>query len=62
MGHVVVVRKRWHASRGVFASSLGVPQVMGDSYPKGTLFECEQLASGQLVYTPVRQPPAAAEG
>ena len=61
MAREVVLRKRWHPRRGVFASSLGVPQVMGDSYPKGTLFECEQLASGQLVYTPVPQPPARAD-
>jgi hypothetical protein len=60
MAREVVLRKRWNAQRRVFASSIGVPQVLADSYPKGTLFECEQLASGQLVYTPVPQPPAAA--
>jgi hypothetical protein len=60
MARTVVLRKRWHPRRGVFASSLGVPQVMGDSYPKGTLFEVRQTAAGQLVYTPVRQPPARA--
>jgi hypothetical protein len=60
MAQTVVLRKRWHPRRGVFASSIGVPQGMGDSYPKGTLFVVEQLADGRLVYTPVLQPPAAA--
>jgi hypothetical protein len=61
MSRTVVLRKHWRARRGVFVSSLGVPQVLAESYPKGLPFEVEQLASGQLVYTPVRQPPARAD-
>jgi hypothetical protein len=62
MAQTVVLRKRWLPSRGVYASSLGVPQVLAESYPKGTLFNVEQQADGALVYRPTLQPPAADRG
>jgi hypothetical protein len=56
----VVLRKHWLARRGVYASSIGLPEHVAMSYAKGQPFEVSQLASGQIVLTPVRQPPAAA--